>query len=250
MSPPINFDGSEIQRATIDGQDVSEITIDGNKATNFGPDVPNSVALLYEFEDNSNTSVAVDSVGSNNGTISGSTYNVDEAVGSRAISHQSGDLVQSSTAVDYVTAGSQVAVALSCFCKPASATNNQFITPFGWGKDKTNKLVVFEGGGTWKTGLQVNGIGPNLGSNVNLNPQSYQHIVAYATQSEIGIYVNNTLQATASHSKDIAQIGSGTFETGTLNIGGPAYPGLVDDAAVLTRKPTSADVNTLFQRSV
>ena len=41
MSPPIDIDGSEIQRATIDGEDVSEITIDGQQTAGF-VDIPDS----------------------------------------------------------------------------------------------------------------------------------------------------------------------------------------------------------------
>jgi len=41
MSPPIDIDGSEIQKATIDGQIVSEITIDGQEAFDPIPDSDN-----------------------------------------------------------------------------------------------------------------------------------------------------------------------------------------------------------------
>jgi hypothetical protein len=44
MSPPIDIDGSEIQRATIDGEDVSEITIDGQQTAGF-VNLPDSAVL-------------------------------------------------------------------------------------------------------------------------------------------------------------------------------------------------------------
>jgi hypothetical protein len=44
MSPPIDIDGSEIQRATIDGEDVSEITIDGQQTAGF-VDIPDAQNL-------------------------------------------------------------------------------------------------------------------------------------------------------------------------------------------------------------
>jgi len=55
MSPPIDIDGSEIQRATIDGVDVSEITIDGQQTADFF-DIPDSdltqdLVAWYRFED-------------------------------------------------------------------------------------------------------------------------------------------------------------------------------------------------------
>lgn len=48
MSPPIDIDGSEIQKATIDGQNVSEITIDGQQTAGF-VDIPDSA--IDSFED-------------------------------------------------------------------------------------------------------------------------------------------------------------------------------------------------------
>jgi len=44
MSPPIDIDGAEIQRATIDGEDVSEITIDGQQTAGFSI-IPDSAVL-------------------------------------------------------------------------------------------------------------------------------------------------------------------------------------------------------------
>jgi len=49
MSPPINIDGSEIQRATIDGEDVSEITIDGQQAADLSP-IPDSEDLHARYD--------------------------------------------------------------------------------------------------------------------------------------------------------------------------------------------------------
>jgi len=47
MSPPIDIDGSEIQKATIDGEDVSEITIDGQQTADFF-DIPDSVVYQHD----------------------------------------------------------------------------------------------------------------------------------------------------------------------------------------------------------
>jgi len=52
MSPPINFDGSEIQEATIDGQDVSEITIDGQQAADLSGIPDSDIYLQDDWGDN------------------------------------------------------------------------------------------------------------------------------------------------------------------------------------------------------
>jgi len=84
MSPPINIDGSEIQRATIDGEDVSEITIDGQQTAGFGviPDSALAQDLIawWRFEDgdardytNDLDATFADST-AYDGTVNGATY--------------------------------------------------------------------------------------------------------------------------------------------------------------------------------
>jgi len=81
MSPPINIDGSEIQKATIDGQNVSEITIDGQQTAGF-VDIPDSIADQNEWLHNEGSGATLtDSQGSLDGTISGATWQSDAGRG-------------------------------------------------------------------------------------------------------------------------------------------------------------------------
>jgi len=94
MSPPIR---------TPDGSEVSEIVLpDGSTASEvIGPDgnvVFETGVLYYNFEDDSDTTTAVDSWNDNNGTISGATYSTDAKVGSSALDFGGDDYVALPTA--------------------------------------------------------------------------------------------------------------------------------------------------------
>lgn len=67
MTPPINIDGSTVNAITIDGTDVSEVTVDGEVV--FGNAIPDpDIARWAAENDNGDTSVLFDSVGSFDGT--------------------------------------------------------------------------------------------------------------------------------------------------------------------------------------
>jgi hypothetical protein len=67
MSPPIDIDGSEIQKATIDGQNVNQVTIDGQELFVGKTD---SVVHRWTYSEGGGITVA-DSVGGADGTRNG-----------------------------------------------------------------------------------------------------------------------------------------------------------------------------------
>jgi hypothetical protein len=71
MTPPINIDGSQVSEVTIDGQPVSQVTIDGQDVLSA---IPDSGVARWDFEDDSDTTEAVDVWGDSNGSISGPSY--------------------------------------------------------------------------------------------------------------------------------------------------------------------------------
>jgi len=88
MTPPINIDGDTVEAITMDGTSVSEVTVDGD--TVFGA-IPDSVVSYYKFNDNSDTTVAIDSVGSNDGTINGPTYTTAAIEGDNSLQYDRSD---------------------------------------------------------------------------------------------------------------------------------------------------------------
>jgi len=82
---PTSIDGTDITGATIDGQDVQEITVDGQTVFTAGPVLPDSAIARWSFEDDLNTSTAVDSIGSFDGNINGATYSTQSQVGDNSL---------------------------------------------------------------------------------------------------------------------------------------------------------------------
>jgi hypothetical protein len=113
MMPPTSIDGTDITGATIDGTDVQEITVDGDTVFTAAPDLPNSAIHQWRFDEGSG-STAADSIGTNDGTISGATWtSVSDLVGGFGLSFdQTDDEVDFST-VSAVNSGLGHAVAIT-----------------------------------------------------------------------------------------------------------------------------------------
>lgn len=76
MTPPINIDGSTVDAITIDGTEVTEVTADGEVV--FGSAIPDSAIHRWQFSAGSG-STATDSIGTNDGTITGAVWVSDAA---------------------------------------------------------------------------------------------------------------------------------------------------------------------------
>jgi len=77
MSPPIYApDGSEVSEIVLpDGSTASEVIgPDGNVVFEAGPDIPDSGVLRLTFDDDSDSTTAIDSWNNHDGTINGGTY--------------------------------------------------------------------------------------------------------------------------------------------------------------------------------
>lgn len=66
---------------------------DGTIIWEAGPDTLDQAEAHYEYEDTADTTTAVDSVGSNDGTINGATYVAESAVGDNSLSFDGNDYV-------------------------------------------------------------------------------------------------------------------------------------------------------------
>jgi len=88
--PPTNIDGTDITGATIDGQEVQEITIDGQTVFTAVPDVADSAVHRFILDEGSG-SIATDSIGSSDATLTGPTYISGNFQGGNALSTDGAD---------------------------------------------------------------------------------------------------------------------------------------------------------------
>jgi len=249
MTPPINIGGSTVDAITIDGTEVTEVTVDGS--TVFSTIADNLVSL-YDFEDEGTTSTATDSVGNNDADLlNGAAYNTDAAVGDHSIDYTSNNAqLNSQSAVDYISNGNETAMSLTTWVKPAKSLYN-FAFPVQFIQDPSNWFGILDrNDGTWSVQARVAGnTNPRAISSISLDTSTWTHLVGFLTQSEIGLYVDNTLEVSSSHSQDITNIGAGNIIGGDgAAFQGERYDGLADDTGVFNDKVTALDVDTLYNK--
>jgi hypothetical protein len=93
-------------------------------------DIPDSGVSYYEFEDDSDTTTATDSWGTNDGTISGAAYTTTAQVGSLALDFDGDD--------DYVTLGQ------NALATKAPFSVSTWINPDDWTSTRLNYIAAWE----------------------------------------------------------------------------------------------------------
>jgi len=234
----------------VEAPDGTELSLHNRTAPGSG--IPDSVAAQYLFEDDTDTSVADDNVGSYNADITGATYSSDSQSGAFALSHDgSGDYLKSQSTVDLVSSGEADAIGLGGFIKPQSA--NRFPYPVSYGPttgDFFGIWVDVEGGSGINARLLVGGSFVDVNTSVSYN--SYQHVYANATGSEINLIVDGTVADSTTHSINISDLASGSLWTGIRpdQVGNDDFSlsGLVDNATYSDRELTESDVQALINQ--
>jgi len=253
---PVNIDGTDIVEATIDGTNVSQITVDGD--TVFSNSSIGEI-LRYKFDDSSDTTTAIDSVGGANATINGgATYTTSSAVGSNALEFDGDD--------DFTQANSQQSYNIS------DGTASPFtISAFlNWDGDTSTIQGIFQsvnadrsdvstGGPPY--GLFLNPSGEltvtsrdpfnnlNRAKDPNRLPENtYTHVTGEYDGSTLEVYRDNSLVAsnTTNHQItdqiEIPEVGDFKRQDERL------FNGSIDDVYLFDRKITDSERTELFNR--
>jgi len=211
-----------------------------------GPNVSDNAVSLYEYEDDSDSLTATDSIGNNNATISGASYTTTSKVGSLALLHDGdSDYSQSNNSVDISALGTDDGCGIAGWINLQSQGSLAYNYIISWVNNDNNFIAVTEdGNGTIQSYCQEAGnvveiIGPSINTNewyhvtVNmLSDGSYEFIVHDSSGTEI--FNQNTTS-----SNDPTLIGSGTFNTGYSPAFGNYSNVIVDDFV-----PTDSPIDT------
>jgi len=246
MSPPTNIDGTEITGASIDGQDVQEITVDGQ--TVFSA-IPDSVLTQYRYEDDGDTTTAIDSVGTNDATINGSTYTATAAVGNFGIDHDgTDDNAVSNSTVDLSTVGSTDGFGFGGFVQ--ADTTSQSLTMFTLFNDINNRVgIQFGGNGTgFNTFFVVNGTFESGTESGTVPTSSFGHIWTNVDQTNLTLYFDNSQIDQFAHGHDITNLGLVQYTTGNDNQNQFFFDGKVDEFTISDDPLNSTDRQTLVDR--
>lgn len=212
-------------------------------------DLPDSIVTLYEFEGDSDPTLAVDTAGSLDADISasGAVYSTDAKVGSYAMDHDGTDgYVESQDTVDLVADGSDEAASVAGWVK-ADSSNDGYA--FGWGRGFNNHLVIWEtSGGDWEAFLQV-GNNKTMTAGVPASTSSYQHVAATVTQSTLKLWVDGVEEESVPHSYDITAIGDAYLATGGRPNTSASGTVLVDDFVAANSALGQDDIDYLIDRA-
>jgi hypothetical protein len=223
---------------------------DGTVLWSASGGISNKIVSLYEYEDDSDTTVAIDSIGNNDANINGASYSSDADVGSLAIDHDgTNDTTRSQNTIDLVSEGDTTGFALAGHIKPNQDGSTSVRYPFGWGVDGDNFAFLILNGGTIQSFVQVDGSNSIIDSGVSVDQNSYTHAYIEVTETEHRLKIDGTQQASATHGLDPSLIGTARYQTGIQPGGGNYYSGLVDDFAPADDPLTDTELNDLISRS-
>jgi len=246
MSPPINIDGSQVSGITIDGTEVTEVTVGGD--TVFGA-IPDSVIAQYQFEDNANTTTAVDSIGSNDLTLNGQSYTSSTVkCGSLALDDDATDSpAESQSTVDLPGDNVQNEMSIAAYVNPDVSDSNEYV--FGWQESNDSDWLFVRFASTGFQGyLRVGGTNIQT-SGGTISNGSYEHVAVVADNSEIIVYQNASQVAQTSHSLDLSNLGSGTYLVGhRRSEAGDGSDGQFDNVSFANTKLSQSEIQKLVDQ--
>lgn len=216
-------------------------------------EIPDSVVTQYRYEDDSDTTVAIDSIGNNPATISGATYTADAIVGSLALDHDgSDDESTSDNTVDLSALGSDDSFEIAAHIDRKGVTDDEgylisWSNPPSESNNQQGVGIQLRGGGV-RAVLAVNDT-LTVGNTVSAPSNSAFHLSIGVTQSEFTVYIDNSGVETTTHSEDITQIGAHEYRTGLGMVSSNHATGIVDDFALCNRILTSSERQHLVNRA-
>lgn len=223
--------------------------VDGTKYS--AESVPNKVVSLYEFEDDSNTSTAVDAESSNDLNITSATYDTNSKVGSLALSHDgSNDEAISQSTIDLSAAGSTDGFAVMAYIYvPSGSTTSSTKYWAGHGVDNDNLLQLINRSGNIGSFFQVGGSNSII-TGPSISTGQYYHVYAEVLgDGTHNLIVDDVQEASDNSGFDPANIGSGEHRTGSrVGDGAGLAKVIVDDFALSDEPLSDSELQTMINR--
>jgi len=256
MSPPIR-DGSGNSIGAIrlgDGSEISEVRTGAGDVLFSG--IPDSAVTQYRAEDENNTSTAIDSVGSNDAALTGTTYTTNSKVGTNALSHDgSNDETESVNANDLSAGGSVDGYGFAGWFNIQSngSLANNYI--FDVSNDSNNRSsLTTDGNGGVDFFVQVNGTS-SRGRKFSASTNEFYHAACNFFSNgtlELIIHDNAGSQVfsdTNSTSLSPTGIGAMTYTAGYAGAFNSNFLNVIVDDYTLANEPLSTgDIDQLVSR--
>jgi len=263
MIPPTSIDGTDITGATIDGTDVQEITVDGDVVFTA---VPESLVSRWTLDDaDTSGSTCIDTVGNNDGTISGATTGVSGA-NQTYTTNEAYDFDGVNDVVDipdnptltFSDGTNDEPFSIAAWINPDDATTFRIFTK---NLNNTNREYLFTITGADNLALALFD-GDNNPANQNRRfgdtdfttlQNTWSHVVVTydgsSTATGISLYIDAveetySLTSTGSSYNAMNDV-AGAVEIGRF-VDGSFANGAIDDVRVYSKELNSTEVNNLY----
>jgi hypothetical protein len=220
------------------------------------PKIPDSVITQYDFEDDSDTSTAIDTVGTNDGTITGAAYDTDARCGSLSMYFDgTDDGIESKNSVDLMGVGTANEASIATFIKPQNipTTSLNLLSGPVWVVDSDNffgqRIIVRDSGSTvnYNAVIQVGGTEVNINATTTPSETSYQHQAVTVDSNEIRILIDGSVENSTTHDLDLSTMGTGYYELGSGSFF-TDFEGYLDNPTVADSVLTESEVQQLINR--
>lgn len=209
-----------------------------------GPDIPDSGVSLWEYEDDSDTSTAIDSWGTEDGSINGAAYTTDSQVGSHALSfvESEGDYVGPFTNAAYSFSGS---FSLGAWIKANSFDTRRPVLSKGHSRGFNEDVDYYlsVGDDTYRFAIS-DGNNNDMVSGGTVSTGTFTHIVGvFDAGTEVAVYADGSLvdsTATGITPQDQHNLRHGSGAGG----GSTAFfDGIIDDPRVYDTALTPTEIS-------
>lgn len=210
-----------------------------------------NVVTQYEFEDDSDTTTATDSIGSNDADIVGASYTTTAKVGSLALDYTTDDYTVSQSSVDLVNSGPDESAAVMCWINPNSTSNTggYYIAQRDENASTDEVIGIQDQGGTVRGVLQVNSNFEVVTGEISVPTDAWTHVYFEVTQSDGTLKVGGSSGTSDSgtHSANITNIGSQRLTTGG-NVFKNYVDAQIDDAVYAESSLTDPELDAIVDR--
>ena len=200
--------------------------------------IPDFVESQYQFEDETDTTTAIDAVSGNNLSLSDVTFDSTSKCGNFALSISTDSEGVSESSVDLSALGDDNGLAVGGFFRPNNA--DQTIDMWSWGNPDGSANFVcvgIEENGNWRAISFLNSDFQDAVTNVSADTGSYAAVWARLnTDGELSCVVDGVVEATTNTGHDPTDFGSQNYHIHRVD--DRSYDGLVDNGTYISKHPT------------
>jgi hypothetical protein len=239
------YDTNELTVDTLNGLDLSAnvgspLQVDGD--TVFAAlDIPDSVIHRWQFNGGSG-STANDSVGANDGAISGATYTTTSAEGDSALQFDGTDDYVDISNIDLLAGG----FAISVWIKTTSSGNSINDAPAVIAENDSSenpeyRLIIQDGN------IEFLSQGNQFSHTASLNDGTFHHVVVTRNSGTLEFYIDNSSVFTTTYTNtttnnQTTRIGANGAFNSSNN-----FDGTMDDLAIADDGFSADDVDSMYQ---